>query len=1100
MGGQDPSNTSDTGGDRGGGTNLGRRRFLQLGGVGAAAAALGFEIDPTGAARVGPRDEPLRRQGPQPSHTVVLRRRDDQLHLRFEFWNLQLDTGGTSPRLVRGNTNADALAVVFFLPQHIQEQAFYETAGAVTLDPPVSPPDPNAPSPLAVPPVGSRVAGSSRLAFVIPASISEIPYTTAGLLDWEAWIPSVVPAARPSGPERSSRGPGRRQLPPKLRPPTDTETALELPWWLILSPHAGTGWVHAPGSVSHGDRTELWHTRFGARRLDGSIDEAGGDRTVRAVWTRDPRFDQYLAGNPNQAPADGEDFSPPRIGMPWRTALSPRDRYDIVVSSADFRHEISEPGYTPLPAEVDALMLSSLGAWVDLQGEWDAEPGDGTSSTSLESWRHIASMGRDQYVRIVRSGFLFPFGHGASLIKVTERKFRTIGTGGRGDPKRRIAFMFQRYFIVLRQQIVDYGGPFQALDGRAFPFTSLRSTTRITPTLDPPTGVPGFGHTMAFVPEIDQAPFLFQMVGTDRAGHAVDLALPTVFVDGEIATHASTEMEDLRDWYNGLTVTAPERAVQVGGQKVAPATPEDPSDTDLEMHRLTLGAEAPGSGTDAQLETAMQPGYFPTMVEAEIRLAAAEVALAGGVGAGYPVVVLDPGWVATDFAGAGPGEIFVRLKDTGNPAGLDFGGSGSGDRSGGVITPNVGITALSRKTGTVGGNPDTFQAGTFDPADFFGALDANLLGDITLADVISELTGFDLADPVQAGKVVKLQTRDEVDAVVTELRWSPGLDDVGTLFKAQLDGVPASLDLVATFSAPKAAGVEPKSTIVGDLQHFAVALLPGAPFLEVRFDRLRFQSETGKKTDVDVEIREVLFAGPLEFVNDLKDYLTFSSGGFSIALEPTQLKAGFELPLPSLTLGVFSLQNVTFAAGTTIPFTGQPIRFRFGFNTVDNPFLISVMIFGGGGFFELAIGADGVESFQASLEFGVMAALDFGVASGSVSVTAGIYLAIGVANPPDNPDGKAELTGFIKLKGEVEVLGIISLGIFMKASFTYIPDTKKAVVKAVIIVEIDVLLFSGSVEVEYEKKFGGSDDPTFGQSLTTQQWSDYTAAFAPIGA
>jgi hypothetical protein len=52
----------------------------------------------------------------------------------------------------------------------------------------------------------------------------------------------------------------------------------------------------------------------------------------------------------------------------------------------------------------------------------------------------------------------------------------------------------------------------------------------------------------------------------------------------------------------------------------------------------------------------------------------------------------------------------------------------------------------------------------------------------------------------------------------------------------------------------------------------------------------------------------------------------------------------------------------------------------------------------------------------------------------------------------------------------------------------------------VIIVEVDVLLFSGSVEIEYEKKFGGSEDPTFGQSLDAGQWAAYTSAFAPIGA
>jgi hypothetical protein len=345
-----------------------------------------------------------------------------------------------------------------------------------------------------------------------------------------------------------------------------------------------------------------------------------------------------------------------------------------------------------------------------------------------------------------------------------------------------------------------------------------------------------------------------------------------------------------------------------------------------------------------------------------------------------------------------------------------------------------------------------------------------------------------------------LNTREVGDDIVTELRWRPKLQDF-LVFVAELEGVgPASLDLLVEIRTPRSAPDKSTMSVLGDLRNFEISLLTDSPFLRVLFDRLRFQASGDAKPDVDVEIREVVFQGPLEFVNQLKDYLTFSSGGFSITLAPTHLSAGFQIPLPAITVGVFALQNITFAAGTTIPFTGQPVRFRFGFSTMDNPFLLSVMIFGGGGFFELGIGPDGVESFQASLEFGVVAAIDFGVASGSISITAGIYFAIGVQNPPDNPDGKPELTGFLKLKGQAEVLGIITVTLLMKASITYIPDTKKGIARAIVVVEIDLLIFSGSVEVEYEKKFGGSSDPFFDAQLSQSEWDTYADAFAPIGA
>lgn len=1074
-------------------TGIDRRRFLQLGGFGALTVARPDLVAATPDDRAAPQAPIVPRA--EPDHRVVLRRRGDQLRLTLDFWNLQLVTTGGPPRMVKVSPTAAAFVVVHFLPQHVAEEAFYEPA-PLTDDPQIG-------EPVEPPPIGHRVAGGSRLAFEIPAAQLPLAYTWQQLLTWHDWIPSVVPVALAAPEIEPVRGRGR---PPALRAPRTKETALELPWWLLLSTHRQSAWVHELAEVTHAGRTELWHTRLAGKPPQGDVDEFDQVRkTVRAVWTRDPTFTKYLNSNADPAqpaPPDGEDFPNSPIGMPFRTALSPRDRFDLVVSTADFSHRHADPGYVPRPAEVEQLMLSSTGAWADLRGTWTAAPQPDSSNTSLESWRHIATGGRDQYVRIVRAGAMCSIPFGAALFKVTERVFRTIGSGTRNDPKRRIAYLVQRYFIVLRQRELVLDGPFQRDEGRGFPFSRVRARTLVTPTLDPPPqvpDVPGIATTLAFVPRVGGEPYLFDLEGIDRAGDPIDLAVPLVFVDGTIVTN-SLLMGDLRDWYNGLSPEDPRRAAQLDGQLVAAAPPGDrPNSTDVEVHRFTLGAQAPRDGTEDDLTELGRPLYFPTMAEAEIRFAAAENVGDAPLGGPTPVVVLDPTWVGNGFGPLTPGEVFVQLKDLGNPAQLNFAGTAKGDRGGGVVTPNIGVTALSRVAGVVGGDPATFQGGTFDPTAFFGSLKANLLGDLALGQVIEDVTGGDfLTDPAKLAQVVKLRSRTEPDAVVTELAWQPALKNWGPFIKSSAAGE-ATLDLRATITTPTTPSAPATSVVIGDLRNFTIRLLEGtsARFLDVEFNRLRFQAETGKPADVDVEIREVAFTGCLQFVNQLRDYLDFSAGGFSIDVQPTQLVAGFELPLPSIPLGVFSLQNIAFNAGVTIPFTGKPIRLRFGFSSLDNPFLVSVMIFGGGGFFELGIGTDGVESFQASLEFGIVGALDFGIASGSVSVTAGIYLAIGVPSQ-DNPDGKTELTGFIKIKGEVEVLGLISLGIFMKASFTYIP--KKAIVRATIIVEVDVFPFSAEVEIEYEKKFGGSEDPTFRQSLDAAQWDEYASAFAPIGA
>ena len=670
------------------GPSLSRRGLLQLGAVGTIAAQglVGAEA----AVAPGPLAALSERTGPdaaaaRPTFSTLVRRREDQLMLRVDCYGLALTTGGREPQLVAVRPRGDLVVVVTFMPQHIGEEAVYElsfTASDATVPgPPVDPPSrKNSDKPPGLP-VGARIAGGSRLAFLVPRSVLPIPFTIDGLLDWAAWTPAVSPSARGS----LQVEPIRRNTPrPELSEPTALQTAIELPWWLLLSPHRQTGWRHATEPVTHNGRTELWHTRLAGQVPGQEPDEQDAARkTVRAVWARDPVFPFFLDGFVD-FPTDGEDFSDDELGMPFRTAVSPRDRFDLVVSSAYYAKKLGS-FKVPDPIDVDDLMLSSQGAWIDAQGSWqpgNAPPGVGNS---LASWRHVATGGRDQYVRVVRTGHLCGLPFGAALFKVTERSFRTVGSGRLGNPKRRVAYLLQRYFVVLRQREVVLDGTRQRDKGHRFPFTRLRAKTVITPTIRPPKKSPGLSlpETWAFVIRTaNGAPFLFEMEGIDRAGRPVDLSVPALFVDGTISSQVGAEMQTLRTWYNGLSEDAPERVVELRGQLLAPAEPTEPggTDTDVEVHRMTLGLEPPVVGTtDGQLVKEDRPGYFPTLAEAEVRLAAAEAVLDEGMADTLPVMELDPDWVKHGFGTAATkGEVFVRLKDWQNPTSsrLDFGGQG----------------------------------------------------------------------------------------------------------------------------------------------------------------------------------------------------------------------------------------------------------------------------------------------------------------------------------------------------------------------------------------------------------------------------------------
>src|SRR6185503_1921858 len=123
--------------------------------------------------------------------------------------------------------------------------------------------------------------------------------------------------------------------------------------------------------------------------------------------------------------------------------------------------------------------LSSLGALCEIEGEWPppVPPGVG-----LEQWRHVASLGRDHYVRVVYRGFLCHPRHAASLVKVTERKFEFVG-----DSKNRVAVLRQRFFIVVRERIKTYDGRGHQYGARNLAFTDMEILTKVTPTLLAPT-------------------------------------------------------------------------------------------------------------------------------------------------------------------------------------------------------------------------------------------------------------------------------------------------------------------------------------------------------------------------------------------------------------------------------------------------------------------------------------------------------------------------------------------------------------------------------------------------------------------------------------
>ena len=258
--------------------------------------------------------------------------------LRFGFVNLAPSTDDPA-RLVRTRPGADidAFVVVAFPPQHVQERAFDESAAGK--------------EPLVPAPIPAAAAYPSRLAFRLPAEQTELPLTLEALLDWDTWEPSVAANALPPAPTAEQLA-GR----PQPAAPAVTETAIELPYRLVLSPLAGARWVHRTDAAGIDGRVELWHTRLAGAAADGTVSPDGALQPVRAIWS--PDLDASSLWLRRSALGDA------------LQSLDEGQRRQIVRLSSNFAIPVRGGTYGPEPARTRRLLLSALGGWLDVHGRW----------------------------------------------------------------------------------------------------------------------------------------------------------------------------------------------------------------------------------------------------------------------------------------------------------------------------------------------------------------------------------------------------------------------------------------------------------------------------------------------------------------------------------------------------------------------------------------------------------------------------------------------------------------------------------------------------------------------------------------------------------
>jgi hypothetical protein len=1090
-------------------------------------------------------------------------RPDDLLRLTFHGENLRLDTSqAESPVLMVEDAQLPALLTVTFPPQSIAETAFFESS---IVSPETNKPDPDGATVTEPLPgagnVKARIAHPSRLVFKIPPE-RRIPFTAEGVLDWTGLELNVNPiAAVPPNPTQAQIAAA-----PGIDAPKPTETSIELPYRLQISPNAAVKWAHRLLPFTSRGRTELWHTRLQLATADGAVELSLKNLApLRAIFSED--FNSIHPPAPS--------LEDPNLG---RTAMAPNDRHQIVILTSAFHgYEVDEElfvpigpigpriqdlfvrqnarmrftvPYVPQPFFADQLVLSSLGGWLRSRGNWNpprvakprllgtvkdvahlenqifggahapvvhpivqaqravpveafvndlinAElagvlfpPKPEQEQLDLSEWVHIATQGRDHYVRIVYEGELWPFRNRAALIKVTERKFKE-------QNGQVVAYLFQHMFIVVREPVKTF-----ALSDRGLPFKQVRLTTLVTPDIAPPALVGGTQRTFwveVMTGAASRARFKFHAVGTDVGGSETDFTIPMMFVS--IRENAANRKAAAVEYNaSGTPELLAARSAAVPGQKVVFAERNAAKPTD----NTRLVAESINFVMDAA-------GSAPAMLKADVKIPQVEELL----GTDAPTSIRFFGDYVTNGIDAATGVFAEVVKEdfskflpdnpfagmVANTLGVTF----SSDQAGGFATPNLGVSTLTRELGPLAGKAADALSDTFDPASFFQKGMAQLFGSFDLVDLLPAST--------MGQNAPKLRTSTEDIAG-------------GKLLKATLDWEPEvkNLDLVVAAFEKDHLGVT-KLVIHGEIQKPVKLDSLGAPVTEdvtfnfngklnsfrisvlksvfINFTEFGFTAKSKAKTNLKVKLdpaTPVEFAGDLKFVEELRKAIPpdLFGAGPSLDIAPTGIRAGFAFALPPVAVGVFALKDISLGAALTLPFLDGKPTFDFNVSERAQPFLLAVAIFGGGGFFHLQVDTAGIKMVEAAFEFGATASIDLGVASGGVHIMAGIYFKL--ERKESDPANKLvpTLSGYLRMGGYLSVLGLIKISLEFVLSFTYDGGKDKAYGRATLTVKVEIVFFSTSVEVTVEKAFGGhSGDPKFRELIPSAAvWNEYAEAFA----
>lgn len=240
--------------------------------------------------------------------------------------------------------------------------------------------------------------------------------------------------------------------------------------------------------------------------------------------------------------------------------------------------------------------------------------------------------------------------------------------------------------------------------------------------------------------------------------------------------------------------------------------------------------------------------------------------------------------------------------------------------------------------------------------------------------------------------------------------------------------------------------------------------------------------ETGR-INFNIQPDRVVLADALQFLTDMIES-TGEGGDFEIVPYmfggvPSGIAACLDLDLPPIQTGVFGIDDLSLHVLFGV--TALPefeIFVELGVGAMVAPFTLNVWILNGGGFVTTRLSympmAKPAPLLMFTLQVGIVAgvglAFSFGVVSGGVYVQVGCAIAITWSTGPGG--STTAVTVFLLIRGNVDVAGLITIGLSLLLAITY--DGSQMIASGTLNLSIKIsVFFTLNVTEHVEYNFAG---------------------------